>query len=105
MISNVTDCITKLRMKQKFYFLILIVFSFITVAQGQTLNIKGSVRDESTGSGLSNVSVMVVETKKGTSTDQDGNFSITVTGRASVNLLITSVGYRSSTVKADGNSP
>jgi hypothetical protein len=95
-----------MHMKQKFYFLFLLVFSLMTVvAQGQALRITGTVRDESTGLPLSGASILVVETKKGTSTDKDGNFSLTVTGRSSVSLLISSVGYRSTQVKTDGRSP
>jgi TonB-linked SusC/RagA family outer membrane protein len=93
-------------MKQKFYFLFLLFFSFITMlAQGQTIRITGSVRDDSTGISLAGASVLVVETKKGSSTDKDGNFTINVTGRSSVRLLISLVGYRSTQVEADGKNP
>lgn len=71
----------------------------------QTLQIKGKVLDDSTNAGLSNVSVVVVNTKIGVKTGQDGSFSISVTGKNSVKLLITSIGYGSQTITTNGSVP
>src|SRR3954451_24721968 len=76
-----------------------------TLAVGQTLQITGRVLDDSTSNGLPNVSVTVVETKKGTSTDNDGNFKVTVTGRRTISLLFSYIGYTSQTVSTNGASP
>lgn len=75
------------------------------LAFAQTLQITGRVLDDSTSQGLSNVSVTVAETKKGTSTDNSGNFSINVNGRKSVSLILSYIGYRTQTITANGSAP
>jgi TonB-linked SusC/RagA family outer membrane protein len=88
---------------------ILLVFVLMQMAvlfaHAQTLRITGKVLDDSTGVGLPNVSVVVAETKKGVSTDKDGNFTIAVTGRSSVTLNVSFVGYKATSVKTDGKTP
>jgi len=74
-------------------------------AAAQTLQIRGRVVDDSTSNGLANVPVTIVETKKGVSTDNNGDFSLTVTGRKSVTLQFTYVGYQTQTVTTNGSSP
>jgi len=85
----------------------LSVFLFLGILSlnAQTLQIKGRVLEDSTNTGLPNVSVIVVETQKGVSTDQNGNFSISVAGKGSVKLRITSIGYQSQTVTTNGSKP
>lgn len=77
----------------------------VLCASAQTLQIKGHVTDDTSSAGLSNVSVVVVETKKGVSTDANGNFSLTVIGRRSVSLLVSFIGYGSQTITTNGSSP
>jgi TonB-dependent starch-binding outer membrane protein SusC len=77
----------------------------VLFATAQTLQVKGKVVDDASSSGLSNVSINVVETKKGLSTDNDGNFSISVSGRKSVTLVFSFVGYATQTVTANGSEP
>src|SRR3954467_5620742 len=90
-------------MKQ--FLLLALLPLMATFATGQTLQISGRVLDDSSSSGLANVSVTVVETKKGTSTDNDGNFKVTVTGRKTVSLLFSYIGYTSQTLSTNGTSP
>lgn len=61
--------------------------------------------EDSTNAPLPNVSVVVAETKRGVSTDQEGNFSINVTGRNSATLVVSYVGYGSQTITANGSNP
>lgn len=90
---------------KKFFLLALFLPLGVIFAVGQALQIKGRVLDDSTSAGLSNVSITVVETKKGASTDASGNFSVNVTGRKSVTLIFSYVGYRPQTISADGTAP
>ncbi|MDB5190497.1 MAG: TonB-dependent receptor [Segetibacter sp.] len=88
-------------MKRIFQFLFFLILPF-AYAQAQQLQIKGRVLEDSTNTPLSGVSILVAETKRGSSTDKDGNFSINVSGRTSATLLISSVGYRSQTITTNG---
>jgi TonB-linked SusC/RagA family outer membrane protein len=88
------------------HFLLLALLPLMAIfATGQTLQISGRVLDDSSSGGLANVSVTVVETKKGTSTDNDGNFKVTVNGRKTVSLLFSYIGYTSQTISTSGSSP
>ncbi len=58
---------------------------------GQNINLSGAVRD-ATGRGIENASINVKGTSRGTITNADGAFSLSVPSSRSV-LLITSVGY------------
>jgi TonB-linked SusC/RagA family outer membrane protein len=67
--------------------IVLSVFSF-----AQTRVIKGKVTDDN-GAALPGVSVMQKGLKKGTQTDKDGNFTLTVSGSVA-DLIFSSVGYK-----------
>ncbi len=69
--------------------LLLFVYSF-SFAQSRTIS--GKISDATDGTGLPGVSIQVKGTKTGTTTGNDGSFSITVPGSAST-LVISSVGY------------
>jgi TonB-dependent starch-binding outer membrane protein SusC len=87
--------------------LLLLVLSLMGVGLSfaQSLQVSGKVVADSSNQGLAGVSIFVSETKKGTSTDENGNFRISVSGRKTVTLLITSVGYRSQTLTSNGQTP
>lgn len=67
----------------------------------QNVTVKGKVVDEN-NLPLSGVTVLAKGTKKGTQTDKEGNFSISVPGSGSVSLTFSSVGYAAKTVIATG---
>ncbi|MFN8252868.1 MAG: TonB-dependent receptor [Ferruginibacter sp.] len=67
----------------------------------QNVTVKGKVVDES-NLPLSGVTVLAKGTKKGTQTDKEGNFSITVPGSGVVSLTFSSVGYTSKSVSSSG---
>ena len=77
---------------------ILFFMPFSMMAQDKTIT--GKVTDES-GVAVAGVNVTVKGAKKATQTDKDGNFSITVSGKAE--LIFTSVGFAAKTV-AVGNA-
>lgn len=91
-------------MKKLLMFAIYLPLGILSLS-AQTLLIKGRVLEDSTNAGIQGVSIIVAETKKGFSTDKDGNFSISVTGKKSVNLLVSYVGYKSQTVSTNGSEP
>lgn len=77
---------------------ILFFMPFSMMAQDKTIT--GKVTDES-GVAVAGVNVTVKGAKKATQTDKDGNFSITVSGKAE--LVFTSVGFTAKTVSV-GNA-
>ncbi|MEO6838709.1 MAG: carboxypeptidase-like regulatory domain-containing protein, partial [Ginsengibacter sp.] len=56
------------------------------------------------GQPLQNVSVMISGTKIGTTTDKDGQFSLTVSNNKNIELEISSVGYQTKKVKVEGQT-
>jgi TonB-dependent starch-binding outer membrane protein SusC len=92
-------------MFKRIFLAIMLVHLVVLLATAQSLRITGTVLDDSSNVGLPNVSVVVNETKKGTSTDKDGKFTINVTGHTSVTLTATYVGYRTTTATANGSTP
>jgi TonB-dependent SusC/RagA subfamily outer membrane receptor len=95
----------KLDFMKKTLLLVLLSVFFASLARAQSTTIKGQVLDDSTNTGLSGVSIVVSETKQGLSSGADGNFSINVTGRSSVKLVLSYVGYRTQTVTAKAGEP
>lgn len=67
--------------------------------------ISGEVVDQETSRGLANASVQVKGTDTGTSTDQNGRFSIQVSNDDSFVIMISHTGYRSAELiyKPDGS--
>lgn len=78
----------------------LLLMSTIAFGQ-QTQRVTGRVTDSKDGSGLSDVSVIVKGTKKGTSTDANGAFSIESPEKAT--LVFSSVGYGTREVAISGS--
>ncbi len=83
-------------MQKKVLFSILLCFSF-AMAFAQNKIIKGKVFDKATGKGLGNVNVLVNNQKGGTSTKEDGSYSISV-GKNGTTLLFSYVNYESQTI-------
>ncbi|GAB2819664.1 TonB-dependent receptor [Ferruginibacter profundus] len=70
------------------------------MAQNKT--IKGKVTDEN-GAPIVGANVIEKNAKKGTQTDKNGAFSISVPGSGTVSLVISSIGYGTTTVNVTGN--
>lgn len=79
---------------------VLLLSPCILLAQNRT--IKGRVVDES-GNPVVSANILAKGTKKGTQTDNAGNFSITVAGNGSTDLVVSSVGYAAKIVPVTGN--
>ncbi|MGN6400366.1 MAG: SusC/RagA family TonB-linked outer membrane protein [Flavisolibacter sp.] len=78
--------------------LIIIFSAFFSLSSfGQTKTISGTVVDSKTSTPISNVSVIVKDTRNGTATDINGKFSIHVTGQST--LVFSNVGYETKEVK------
>ncbi|MHA4812127.1 SusC/RagA family TonB-linked outer membrane protein [Flavitalea flava] len=77
--------------------LLLVLLLFFSFVQAQTVT--GTVSDEK-GTKLSRVSVIVKGTSQGTTTDNDGNFSVSAAGNAT--LIFSIVGYRITEMKIAG---
>lgn len=87
-------------MYQKFLLLLLMVPFGLWA---QTAQLKGTVRDNTTGEPLPGVNVLVEGTQNGTSTDMDGNFVLPAVTRGS-KIVFTSIGYASQTVSYTGQA-
>ena len=71
--------------------ILLLTLFWGVVAFAQSTTVRGTVTDSSTGEGIPFASVMVKGTMTGTSTDADGNYSLSVP--ATGTLVFSSVGY------------
>lgn len=90
-------------MKRLLLLLILVAVSLHLAAQNR--QIKGKVTDDSNVP-LTAVSVMIKGATRGTQTDADGNFTITIPdNNNSVTLEFSSTGYKTVTVIANINAP
>ena len=78
------------------------LFFTSTVLFAQT-TVSGSVTDARTGDPLPGTNVTIVGENLGTTTDFDGNFSLTVSKSAPFTLEASSVGFSSSTVEVTKN--
>jgi TonB-linked SusC/RagA family outer membrane protein len=91
-------------MKKKILLILFAALGFLT-SRAQTITITGRVFGDSLNMPLPGVSVAVAETKQGVSTDGNGHFSVTVSGRNSVRLVFSYMGYLSQTLSASGGKP
>lgn len=69
--------------------------------QAQERMVSGRVTDAN-GAGLAGVSITIKQTNRGTTTDGDGKFQLTVPANAT--LVISSTGYKSQSIKVDNNT-
>ena len=69
-------------------------------ACGQAVNISGSVKDAESREPLSYASVLLLPSSQGTTTDEQGNFTIPLTGSDSrtSRLVVSFIGYQTDTV-------
>jgi outer membrane receptor for ferrienterochelin and colicins len=67
---------------------------------GQTINISGSVKDAESREPLSYASVLLLPSADGTTTDDQGNFTIVSTGgnRQRSQLVVSFIGYQNDTI-------
>lgn len=89
--------------KKIHYFLLLVSFLCIQgmLAQGKTVT--GTVTDASTGTPVPGITVVEKGTSNGTSTDFDGNYSISVSNDSAI-LVFSAIGYTEQEVTVGGQS-
>jgi TonB-dependent starch-binding outer membrane protein SusC len=85
----------------KLLVLLILFFTLPFTLLAQNKTIKGKVTDEN-GAAIAGVNVIAKNAKKGTQTDKEGNFSLTVTATGSVDLVISSVGFASKIATVSG---
>ena len=91
----------KIYQKTKLLFTTILFLSFLPLLlfSGQTGKIVGKVTDKKTGEPIIGVSVLIQGTKSGASTDFEGDFSISNVPPGTYALTITSLGYKTATIK------
>ncbi|TMM31505.1 TonB-dependent receptor [Polaribacter aestuariivivens] len=82
-------------MRKQITLLLLIFIGFCATAQ--TVNVKGVVKDSSTGDLLPGVSIIIKGTNKGTQTDFDGAYSLTNVNTGAI-LVFRYLGYKQNEV-------
>ena len=82
-------------------FLLIFTFSFICLQIQAQYSLTGKVLDKETGEALSEVSILVKDTKLGTTSDVKGNFNIHRIQPKEITLIFSHVGYVRETVLVD----
>jgi iron complex outermembrane receptor protein len=75
----------------------------VNAASAQTRTVTGKVTDSKDGSPVAGASVQSVGTRGGTSTKNDGTFSLSVASTVK-SLIISNVGFENQTISIDGKS-
>lgn len=89
--------------KKLHYFLLLVSFFCLTAITAQDKRITGNVTDSATGEPLPGINVVEKGTRNGTSTDFDGNYTISVAGD-SATLVFSALGFTTQEVAVGGQS-
>lgn len=82
----------------KLKYLLLMLYLSLNVAYAQSRVITGQVTGANDGQALPGVSIILKDSKSGTTTDVDGKFSISVPGSNSI-LIFSYIGYKSQEVR------
>jgi TonB-linked SusC/RagA family outer membrane protein len=83
--------------------LLWLLFAASYGLSAQTRQLKGKVTDDS-NQPLTGVTVMIKGSKSGTQTDANGDFTIAAAA-GKVTLVVSSTGYKESTITTDGSTP
>ena len=89
-------------MKKLLLLMSLVLISMSSIAQTQITQVSGKVTSSEDGAGLPGVSISIKGTSKGTNTDAQGNFTISATSGAV--LQISSIGFGSQDVRVGTKS-
>ncbi|MDP1676791.1 MAG: TonB-dependent receptor [Bacteroidota bacterium] len=79
--------------------ILFLLFLPLVLFSGQTGKIVGKITDKKTGESVIGVSVLIQGTKSGASTDFEGDYSISNVPPGTYTLTITSLGYKTATIK------
>ena len=80
--------------------IIVLLIAFSQVLSAQQV-VTGRITDASDGAPVASASVFVANTTIGTASDPDGNYSFTVPGRGSFELVVSHIGFQSVSQKID----
>src|SRR5690349_4464427 len=72
--------------------IILLTTSTLTVS-AQSFTVRGNVNNPENKDSVSGITIIIKETSEGTTTDHDGNFSITTKRKPPFTLVLTSVSF------------
>lgn len=89
---------TKSAIMRKVIFLTALLFCIVSIAWSQNRSLTGRVVNNEKGSVLAGASVTVKGTSRGTVTDADGKFTISIPAKGGSVLVIASVGFASQEV-------
>ena len=89
--------------KRLHYLLMIVSLLCIQGITAQERTVSGTVTDETTGTPLPGINVIEKGTSNGTSTDFDGNYTITVSNDSAI-LVFSALGYTSKEVAVSGQS-
>jgi TonB-linked SusC/RagA family outer membrane protein len=87
--------------RAKFPMLVAVLLLFFTAMAQQSVRVTGRITDANTGAAIAGASITIGDTKKGTVSDDNGNFSVT-TSKGSV-LQFTFSGYKPKTITVEGD--
>jgi len=82
-----------------FHYLIIIIFAIVTTAHGQTFRITGKVVDSGSSVPIPGASIVIQQTKKGTNSDVEGTFFLSIPSLQKADVTISSVGFLPKTLK------
>lgn len=83
----------------KFYGIILLCFILTTSALGESINIKGKLLDSQTGEFVSFANIAIIELQNGTTSYQNGEFSLLIEGSDISNSLnISCINYKDTVI-------
>jgi hypothetical protein len=71
----------------------LFIVVFVTKAEAQNITLSGYIKDNDTKESLIGANVYSVDSKKGTSTNEYGFYSLTLPKKDTLNLVISYIGY------------
>lgn len=80
-------------MLQRLLGMLFFLVTICSTAMAQTV-LKGKITDSKSGEPISFATLYVRENGKGTVSDVDGNYSLSLSGKKNVTIEITSVGYQ-----------
>ena len=89
--------------KRIHYLLMIVTFFCINGIMAQSITISGNIKEEATGMPVPGVNVVEKGTSNGTSSDFDGNYTITLTAEDAV-LVFSSIGYATKEITISGQT-
>lgn len=82
------------------------IISMVFFAANGWSQVTGKVIDDSSNTGMPQVTISIKGSSRGTATDAQGNFTITLpAGRSKADLTVSSIGYGTTTVSATAGKP